>query len=62
MCVHKREASRKMSQAHDKINKERATERLKRQGGDGSNVVREALSLAGLVNRPPGRPSTSTTV
>ena len=62
MCVHKREANRKMSQAHDKINKERAAERLKRQGGDGSAVVREALSLAGLIKRQPGRPSTNTTV
>ena len=51
MCVHKREANRKMSQAHDKINKERAAERLKRQGFARHLAVLDNLLSGGLVKR-----------
>ena len=50
MCVHKREANRKMSQAHDKINKERAAERRGVVTGAGK-VLREALADSGLIRR-----------
>jgi hypothetical protein len=50
MCVHKRESNRKMSQAHDKINKERAAERRGVTTGIGK-VLREALADAGLIRR-----------
>lgn len=54
MCVHKRESNRKMSQAHDKINKERAAERRGVVTGH-SKEVRDSLFQSGLVNRQPGR-------
>jgi len=50
MCVHKREPNRKMSQAHDKINKERAAERRGVVTGAGK-VLREALADSGLIRR-----------
>ena len=50
MCVHKRESSKSLNSLHNEVNKKRAAERLKRQGGDGS-VVREALAQSGLVRR-----------
>lgn len=50
MCVHKRESNRKMSQAHDKINKERAAGRRGVTTGVGK-VLREALADSGLIRR-----------
>lgn len=50
MCVHKREANRKMSQAHDKINKERAAERRGVVTGRSKEVL-DNLLQGGLVKR-----------
>jgi len=50
MCVHKREANRKMSQAHDKINKERAADRRGVVTGRSKEVLDNLLS-GGLVKR-----------
>lgn len=50
MCVHKRESNRKMSQAQDKINKERAAERRGVVTGR-SKEVRDNLLQGGLVKR-----------
>lgn len=50
MCVHKREANRKMSQAHDKINKERAAERRGVVVGRSKEVLGNLLQ-GGLVKR-----------
>lgn len=50
MCVHKRESNRKMSQAHDKINKERAAERRGVVTGAGKEL-RDTLAGSGLIRR-----------
>lgn len=50
MCVHKREANRKMSQAHDKTNKERAAERRGVVVGRSKEVM-DNLLQGGLVKR-----------
>ena len=50
MCVHKRESNRKMSQAHDKINKERAAERRGVVTGAGKEL-RDTLADSGLIRR-----------
>lgn len=50
MCVHKREANRKMSQAHDKINKERAAGRRGVVVGRSKEVL-DSLLQGGLVKR-----------